>query len=52
MNNLIFDSKPEKNDIFLINVFPLKKKGEDARLLNTRFCSKGAHLGLSIIELI
>lgn len=48
MDHIIFDEKPEKSELYLLNVFSLKKKGEESHVLNTRFCSKGAHLGLSI----
>ena len=47
MEHIIFDAKPEKNELYLLNVFSLKKKGEESQVMNTRFCSRGAHLGLS-----
>lgn len=46
MDHIVFDSKPEKNELFLLNVFALRKKGEDATAINSKFCSRGSHLGL------
>jgi len=50
MEHVVFDPRPEKCDLFLLNVFPLRKKGEECAALNSRFCSRGAHLGLSKYE--
>ncbi len=49
MDNIVFDSKPEKNELYLLNVFPMKKKNEECVPVNLKYCSRGVHLGLSNI---
>lgn len=29
MHHVVFDTKPLKNEVYLLNVFPLKKKGKE-----------------------
>ena len=48
LDEIVFDGKPEKSELYFLNSYPLRKKGEEAHSLNGKFCSKGAHLGLSI----
>jgi len=44
---IIFDATPQKNELFLLNCFKLKKKREVVKPISTKYCSRGAHLGRS-----
>ena len=47
LSTIVFDPLPEKNDLYSLNTFSLKKKNEECTKLVTKYCSKGSHLGLS-----
>lgn len=49
LDSIVFDPRPEKNELYLVNVFSLKKKGEECHPLKSKYCSRGSHLGLSTI---
>jgi len=46
MDQIVFDPRPEKNELYLLNTFPLRKKGEESPILCTKYSSRAAHLGL------
>lgn len=52
LNSIVFSQKPDKNELYLLNTFSLKKNNEECLAMNTRYCSRGAHLGLSTFILM
>jgi hypothetical protein len=47
LSTVVFDPQPEKNELYVLNTFSLKKKNEECQKINSKYCSKGGHLGLS-----
>jgi hypothetical protein len=46
---IILSETYQKNDLFLINAFDLERRGEESfSTYDTRYCSVGSHLKLSI----
>lgn len=48
---LIFDASPSRSELYLLNCFRLKKRGEIAKPIKSKFVSRGVHLGRGILEL-
>jgi hypothetical protein len=51
LESIVFDLAPGKNNLFLLNVFPIRSD-EEAQSINSKYCSRAVYIGLSISYLM